>query len=118
MSYNDIQPEYYEMFRPGMPWHAGGTGWTRAPFPGWGQNPNLVGPARLAVNGLGAYYQERANLAISPLGQAQTSVRGVVTAMLAISALTVAGAMLFAPKKRYVSNRRRRRNYRRNRRTR
>ncbi len=54
MSYANIKPEYYRMFQPDSPWHAGAPGWKNAPWPGWGENPNLVGPPRLAVEGLGA----------------------------------------------------------------
>ncbi len=53
MSYANIKPEYYRMFQPDSPWHAGAPGWKNAPWPGWGENPNLVGPPRLAVEGLG-----------------------------------------------------------------
>lgn len=41
------------MLQPESAWHAGAPGWSVAPYPGWGENPNLVGPARLAVEGLG-----------------------------------------------------------------
>lgn len=41
------------MFQPEGAWHAGAPGWSEAPYPGWGENPNLVGPKRLAVEGLG-----------------------------------------------------------------
>lgn len=54
MSYANIKPEYYRMFQPDSPWHAGAPGWKNAPWPGWGENPNLVGPSRLAIEGLGA----------------------------------------------------------------
>jgi hypothetical protein len=54
MSYAQIKPEYYRMFQPDSPWHAGAPGWKDAPWPGWGRNPNLVGPPRLAVEGIGS----------------------------------------------------------------
>jgi len=41
------------MFQPEGAWHAGAPGWSEAPYPGWGENPNLVGPKRLGVEGLG-----------------------------------------------------------------
>lgn len=111
MSYDNVKPAFYEMFQPGMPWHAGSTGWTKAPYPGWGNNPNRVGPAYLAVNGLGAYYAEKPNLAIHGLGQkAAPDMRGVVIAMLAIAGAFTLGALVLAPKKRHAKN------YRRNRR--
>ena len=53
MSYAAVKPEYYQMLQPDSPWHAGAPGWSSAPWPGWGENPNLVGPPRLATNGLG-----------------------------------------------------------------
>jgi len=52
MSYAAVRPAFYEMLTPDSPWHAGAPGWSSAPFPGWGENPNLVGPPRVAVNGL------------------------------------------------------------------
>ncbi len=76
MSYLDMKPGYYEMLQPGTPWHPGAPGWTKAPYPGWGNNPNLVGPRFLAQHGvgaspdgLGAYYQSEYNTPISGLGQ-------------------------------------------------
>jgi hypothetical protein len=68
MSYAEIKPEYYRMHQPDSPWHAGSEGWKDAPWPGWGQNPNLVGPPRLAVEGLGAYYAPVYEKPISGLG--------------------------------------------------
>jgi len=53
MSYVALNPSYYQMFQPESAWHSGAEGWSVAPYPGWGQNPNLVGPKRLGVEGLG-----------------------------------------------------------------
>jgi hypothetical protein len=53
MSYVNTSPGYYQMLQPNSVWHPGGPGWSTAPVPGWGENPNLVGPPRLAVSGLG-----------------------------------------------------------------
>jgi hypothetical protein len=53
VSYVAINPSYYQMYQPESAWHSGAEGWSVAPYPGWGQNPNLVGPKRLAVEGLG-----------------------------------------------------------------
>lgn len=53
MSYVNIEPGYYQMLQPDSVYHPGGSGWSTAPVPGWGENPNLVGPPLLAVNGLG-----------------------------------------------------------------
>ncbi len=53
MSYVNIEPGYYQMLQPDSVYHPGGPGWSTAPVPGWGENPNLVGPPLLAVNGLG-----------------------------------------------------------------
>ncbi len=53
MSYVAVNPSFYQMFQPEGAWHAGAPGWSEAPYPGWGENPNLVGPKRLAVEGLG-----------------------------------------------------------------
>ena len=41
------------MLQPESAWHPGAEGWSVAPYPGWGQNPALVGPKRLGVEGLG-----------------------------------------------------------------
>src|SRR5580692_11906599 len=54
MSYAEIKPEYYRMHQPDSPWHAGAPGWKSAPWPSFGVNPTLVGPPRLAVEGIGA----------------------------------------------------------------
>lgn len=59
------------MFQPEGAWHAGAPGWSEAPYPGWGENPNLVGPKRLAVEGLGMTDAAATNLglgAIAALG--------------------------------------------------
>lgn len=53
MSYVKLNPSYYQMLNPESPWHPGAEGWSVAPYPGWGENPNLVGPKRLGVEGLG-----------------------------------------------------------------
>lgn len=54
VSYVALKPSYYQMLNPESAWHPGAPGWSTAPVPGWGQNPALVGPARLAVEGIGA----------------------------------------------------------------
>lgn len=53
MSYIQVRPGFYEMFQPDTPWAPGAAGWSRAPVPMWGNNPNLRGPAMLATHGLG-----------------------------------------------------------------
>lgn len=53
MSYVKLNPSYYQMLQPESAWHPGAPGWSTAPYPGWGENPNLVGPKRLGVEGLG-----------------------------------------------------------------
>lgn len=53
MSYETIKPDWYRIHQPDGPYHAGATGWSQAPWPGWGENPNLIGPRMLAVNGFG-----------------------------------------------------------------
>ena len=62
MSYDRVNPTYYQTFQPDTPFHAGSEGWTKAPWPTWGDNPNLAGRQRLATDGLGSV------LAISGLG--------------------------------------------------
>lgn len=68
MTYQMINPPFYEMYQPDSPYHAGAPGWTRAPFPGWGNNPVMRGPKRLAMQGLGSYYPTQYNWAINGLG--------------------------------------------------
>ena len=68
MSYAEIKPQYYRMHQSDSPWHAGSEGWKGAPWPSWGVNPNLVGPPRLAVEGLGAYFKPVYERPINGLG--------------------------------------------------
>lgn len=70
MSYAEIKPQYYQMHMPDSPWHAGSEGWKSAPWPSFGVNPNLVGPPRLAVEGLGlgAYFKPQYEKPIAGLG--------------------------------------------------
>jgi hypothetical protein len=53
VSYVAIKPSYFQMLQPESAWHPGAEGWSVAPYPGWGENPALVGPKRLGVEGLG-----------------------------------------------------------------
>jgi len=53
MSYVALNPSYYQMLNPEGAWHPGAEGWSVAPYPGWGENPALVGPKQLAIHGLG-----------------------------------------------------------------
>ena len=61
------------MFQPEGAWHAGAEGWSVAPYPGWGENPNLVGPKRLAVEGLGVLSDD----ATMKLGMGLMAVLGI-----------------------------------------
>jgi hypothetical protein len=54
MSYDQVNPTFYQTFQPHTPFHAGGPGWTKSPWVTWGNNPNLAGRRRLATDGLGA----------------------------------------------------------------
>lgn len=74
MSYSDITPGYYQMYQPDSPWHAGASGWRDAPVPGWGENPNLVGPKRVGVEGLGG-------CGCSGVGDAATTAAPAATGM-------------------------------------
>jgi hypothetical protein len=123
MSYLDIQPSFYEMFNPGDPWHAGGTGWTKSPLADrWGMNPNQVGPRMLAVEGLGrspdgigAYYATQYNKPIqrqfNGLGEVATGT--VVTTVAAIGAVLFTAAYLTGRIRGLRPNPRRRRRRRR-----
>ena len=53
MSYADIPEDVYRVYQPDTPWHPGAPGWSTAPIPGWGQNPNLLDTHRKAIQGLG-----------------------------------------------------------------
>ncbi len=76
MSYAEIKPQYYRMHQPDSPWHAGSPGWSTAPWPSFMPNPNLVGPPRLAVEGLGAYFKPVYEKPIAGLGGCPCSQRG------------------------------------------
>lgn len=54
MSYDRITPAYYKTYQQDTPYHAGARGWTQAPWPTWGNNPQLAGRRLLATDGLGA----------------------------------------------------------------
>lgn len=79
MSYAEIKPQYYRMHQPDSPWHAGSPGWSTAPWPSFMPNPNLVGPPRLAVEGLGAYFKPAYDRAIAGagVGACPCAARGV-----------------------------------------
>jgi hypothetical protein len=53
MSYDQVNPTFYQTFQPHTPFHAGGPGWTKSPWVTWGNNPNLAGRRTLATDGLG-----------------------------------------------------------------
>ena len=62
MSYDRVNPTYYQTYQPDTPFHPGAEGWSVAPWMTWGDNPNLAGRRRLATDGLGKV------VAISGLG--------------------------------------------------
>jgi hypothetical protein len=47
--YQPITPEFYRILQPNDLTHAGSTGWSRAPVPGWGANPLRMGPPMLGA---------------------------------------------------------------------
>jgi len=51
MSYAKLHPSYYQALQPDGPWEAGAPGWFKAPFVGWGENPDRSLPPMLAVDG-------------------------------------------------------------------
>lgn len=53
MSYDRVNPTYYQTYQQGTPFEAGAPGWSEAPWVTWGNNPNLGGRRRLATDGLG-----------------------------------------------------------------
>jgi hypothetical protein len=68
VSYVALNPSYYQMLQPEGAWHAGAPGWSEAPFPGWGENPALVGPKRLGVEGLGMDDSTKATVGMVAMG--------------------------------------------------
>jgi hypothetical protein len=66
MSYDRVNPTYYQTFQQGTPFEAGAPGWSEAPWVTWGNNPNLGGRRKLATDGLGKI------VAISGLGEVPT----------------------------------------------
>ena len=54
MSYVNVPQPMYQSGQPGTPWHQGDQGWTAAPIPSWGTNPNLVGPRQIATGSTSA----------------------------------------------------------------
>jgi len=52
MSYSAIPRSNYLTFQPETPFENGSVGWSKAPYVGWGMNPNQMLPYELA--GLGA----------------------------------------------------------------
>ncbi len=52
MSYSAIPRSNYLTFQPKTPFENGSVGWSKAPYVGWGMNPNQMLPYELA--GLGA----------------------------------------------------------------
>ena len=78
MSYDQVNPTFYQTFQPHTPFHAGGPGWTKSPWVTWGNNPNLAGRRTLATDGLGGCGCAGASglgsiLAISGLGADATA---------------------------------------------
>jgi hypothetical protein len=51
MSYSAVPRSNYLTFQPETPFESGAPGWSTAPYPGWGNNPNQMLPFYLA--GLG-----------------------------------------------------------------
>ena len=99
MSYAEIKPQYYQMHMPDSPWHAGSEGWKSAPWPSFGVNPNLVGPPRLAVEGLGslravgAYYKPEYEAPISGFGDTSNTSSGAL--LIGLGLAVIVGGVLF-----------------------
>lgn len=73
MSYVEVGRDFYSMLQPDTAWAPGAPGWSRAPVPMWGNNPNLRGPSMLATHGVGQ----------------ETSKAGAGIAVLAFGALAL-----------------------------
>jgi hypothetical protein len=53
MSFVAVPRQNYETFQADGPWESGAPGWSEAPVPGWGMNPNQILPRRQATAGCG-----------------------------------------------------------------
>lgn len=85
-------PSYWRGLQPDSPWEAGAPGWSKAPFVGWGQNPDRSLPQRLAVSGCGCS-------SAAPVGQDSTSITLPIWPIFALSgllALTIWGTSKLA----------------------
>lgn len=91
-SYPGTQESYFQMFQHESPWHQGAPGWTQAPVPGWGMNPNLRGPARV---GTGAYYDDPVNLPVGPVGADSSTQKLSTVAMVGWAAVLGLTAYIF-----------------------
>jgi len=98
MSYAEIKPQYYQMHMPDSPWHAGSEGWKSARWPSFGVNPNLVGPPRLAVEGLGAYFKPVYEKPIAGLGDDSAPMSTAAKVFFGVLVLGVAGYLVFGSK--------------------
>jgi hypothetical protein len=98
MSYVNTSRPYYEQFQIDTPLEEGTMGWSRAPWPGWGQNANLIGPKQIAVgsspDGLGAYYRNQENRAIGQdAGSGGGALVVVMFACAVVGGLVLLGSM-------------------------
>lgn len=48
-SYQELTPDFYQTYQHENWQHPGSDGWSTAPVPGWGENPNLQMFSRIAV---------------------------------------------------------------------
>lgn len=48
-SYAELNRDFYQTYSPHNWQHPGSKGWSAAPVPGWGNNPLMAGPPRIAV---------------------------------------------------------------------
>lgn len=53
MSFVAVPRQNFETFQADGPWQSGARGWSRAPVPGWGMNPNQTLPRFQATAGCG-----------------------------------------------------------------
>ena len=53
MSFVAVPRQNFETFQADGPWQSGARGWSTAPVPGWGMNPNQVLPRRQSTAGCG-----------------------------------------------------------------
>lgn len=83
MSYVGVPRANFETFQADGPWESGAPGWSTAPVPGWGMNPNQSLPRRQATAGCGCAAMGADAPAPAEAPAAQTKPQWSMLALLA-----------------------------------